>query len=104
VPSDTPPRLANPVEVPPANGRLPATAEPAPLLVPDTVAAALAGVSRSHWWRLHAAGKTPAAVKLGRKVLWNRAELVAWIDAACPSRVEWEARKSQARRYPRVVS
>jgi predicted DNA-binding transcriptional regulator AlpA len=45
------------------------------LQVPDIVAARLTGVSRATWWRLHAAGKTPAAIKLGRKVLWNRAEL-----------------------------
>jgi predicted DNA-binding transcriptional regulator AlpA len=73
------------------------------LQVPDTVAARLAGVSRATWWRLHAAAKTPAAVKLGRKRLWNRAELEAWIAAKCPGRREWEAMRSQGRRYPRVV-
>jgi predicted DNA-binding transcriptional regulator AlpA len=77
---------------------------PEALQVPDTVAAAMAGVSRSHWWRLHAAAKTPAAVKLGRKVLWNRAELQSWIQARCPDRRTWEAMQAQARRYPRVVS
>jgi predicted DNA-binding transcriptional regulator AlpA len=72
------------------------------LLVADVLAARMAGVSRSHWWRLHAAAKTPAAVKLGRKVLWNRAEVEAWIAAKCPDRRTWEAMQSQSRRL-RVV-
>jgi predicted DNA-binding transcriptional regulator AlpA len=72
------------------------------LQVPDTVAARLAGVSRATWWRLHAAAKTPAAVKLGRKRLWNRAELEAWIAAKCPDRQTWEAMQAPSRRY-RVV-
>jgi excisionase family DNA binding protein len=73
------------------------------LLVPDTVAAALTGVSRATWRRLFAAGKTPAAVRLGRRRLWNRAELVAWAEAKCPDRRTWEAMSAQARRLPRVV-
>jgi predicted DNA-binding transcriptional regulator AlpA len=70
--------------------------------VPDTVAACLAGVSRATWWRLHAAAKTPAAIKLGRKVLWNRAELESWIAAKCPSRDLWESMRSQSRRLRAV--
>jgi predicted DNA-binding transcriptional regulator AlpA len=73
------------------------------LQVPDTVAARLAGVSRATWWRLHAAAKTPAAVKLGRKVLWNRAELLLWIELKCPRRLEFEAHLAQARRMRRVI-
>jgi predicted DNA-binding transcriptional regulator AlpA len=68
-----------------------------PLLVPDTVAARLASVGRSTWWRLHAAAKTPAAVKLGRSVRWNKAELEAWIAAGCPCRREWEATRAHRR-------
>ncbi len=50
--------------------RMPTDARPAePLLIPDTVAAALAGVSRATWWRLHAAAKTPRAIKLGRSAM-----------------------------------
>jgi predicted DNA-binding transcriptional regulator AlpA len=76
---------------------------PEPMQVPDTGAAAMTGISRSHWQRLCVAGLTPAGVKLGRRRLWNVAELRNWIEAGCPPRVEWEARKAQARRYPRVV-
>jgi predicted DNA-binding transcriptional regulator AlpA len=75
---------------------------PESLQVPDAVACALAGCSRATWWRLHAAAKTPAAVKLGRKVLWNRAELLAWVEARCPDRPTWDAMRAAGRRYPRV--
>jgi len=71
--------------------------------VPDTVACAMAGVSRPTWWRLHAAAKTPAAVKLGRRVLWNKAELERWIEAKCPDRRTWEALQAQARRCSRAL-
>jgi predicted DNA-binding transcriptional regulator AlpA len=70
---------------------------PAPLLVSDRDAAALCGLGRSTWWRLHSAGKTPAAVKLGRSVRWNRAELEAWISAGCPVRRECEAMRANRR-------
>lgn len=68
------------------------------LLVPAAVAATLAGVSRATWWRLHAAAKLPAVTKLGHRSLWNRDELVAWIEAKCPDRRTWEAMQSQHRR------
>jgi predicted DNA-binding transcriptional regulator AlpA len=67
------------------------------LQVPDKVAARMAGVSRATWWRRYAAAQTPAATTFGRKKLWNRAELVAWIEARCPDRRTWEAMKSRCR-------
>ena len=74
------------------------------LLIPDTAAAALAGVSRAHWHRLRAAGKIPAPVKLGRKVLWRRAEIIAWIEAGCPDSRTWDAMRAAAgRRGLKVV-
>ena len=69
-----------------------------PLLIPDTAAAALAGVSRSHWQRLRVSGKLPPSVRLGRKVLWRRAEVAAWIDAGCPDARTWEAMQATGRR------
>jgi len=67
-------------------------------LIRDTIAARLADVGRSTWWRLHAAAKTPAAVKLGRNVRWNRAEIEAWVAAGCPDRRTWEAIKATGKR------
>lgn len=61
------------------------------LLIPDTTAAAMAGVSRATWHRLRAAGKLPPAVKLGRSVRWRRDEVVQWISAGCPPARVWDA-------------
>jgi predicted DNA-binding transcriptional regulator AlpA len=71
---------------------------PAPLLIPDTAAAALAGVSRAHWHRLRAAGKLPPSIRLGRKVLWRRLEIEAWIAAGCPDSPTWAAMTAASRR------
>ncbi len=68
------------------------------LLIPDTAAATLAGVSRAHWQRLRSAGKLPPSVRLGRKVLWRRAEVAAWIEAGCPDGRTWEAMRAAAGR------
>jgi predicted DNA-binding transcriptional regulator AlpA len=68
------------------------------LLIPDTAAAALAGVSRAHWHRLRAAGKVPPPIRLGRKVLWRRSEIVAWIEAGCPDARMWAAIQATGRR------
>jgi predicted DNA-binding transcriptional regulator AlpA len=74
------------------------------LLIPDTAAAALAGVSRTTWHRLTVAGKAPAPIRLGRRVLWDRAELTAWIEGRCPDRRTWDAMRAAGRRLARVVS
>jgi predicted DNA-binding transcriptional regulator AlpA len=71
---------------------------PEALLIPDTAAAALAGVSRAHWHRLRAAGKVPGSVRLGRKVLWRRAEVVSWIENGCPDAKVWAAMTAAGRR------
>ena len=59
------------------------------LLVDAEDAAVLVNVSRSTWWKLHASGRCPAPVKLGRRTLWRREELGRWIEAGCPSRAQW---------------
>jgi excisionase family DNA binding protein len=108
VPADTPDTAAS-VGAPeaPANGTT--TEKPTkrestetPLLIPDIDAARLAGVSRATWHRLRAAGKLPPAVKLGRKVLWRRAEIEEWIRSGCPDAATWRA--MEAARSRRRVS
>ena len=54
-------------------------------------AAAMCGISRSLWLALHNSGGIPLPVRLGRRVLWRREELSAWIKAGCPSRQVWHA-------------
>jgi excisionase family DNA binding protein len=71
---------------------------PAPLLVSDREAAALCGLGRSTWHRARAAGKVPPAVRIGRNVRWNRAELVAWIESGCPDARTWAAMRATGKR------
>lgn len=71
-----------------------------PLLVNASQAAVLCGVSMRTWWALHAAGKTPPSVRLGRRTLWRAAGpvgLEAWIAAGCPARDRWEPARGARR-------
>ena len=52
------------------------------------------GIPRAHLHRLRASGKFIAAIRLGRKLLFDREELVAWKDAKCPTLKIWEAMKA----------
>jgi predicted DNA-binding transcriptional regulator AlpA len=56
------------------------------LLVDRETAASLVAVSVSTWDRLNAAGKTPAPVKLGGRVLWRTSDLELWTKLGCPDR------------------
>lgn len=80
------------------------TTAPDALLIPDTAAAGMAGISRAHWHRLRAAGKIgPSAVRLGRKVLYRRQEVEDWIAAGCVDARTWEAMRQHGRRLARVM-
>lgn len=68
------------------------------LLVSAEIAARLCGVSEATWWRLHAAAKVPAPIRLGGRTLWRRAELAAFCEAGCPDRRTWEALRQRGRR------
>ena len=61
------------------------------LLLDAREAAAICGVSRSHWLAMHSAGRVPLPVRLGRAVRWRRDELRQWIEAGCPGRDRWTA-------------
>jgi predicted DNA-binding transcriptional regulator AlpA len=80
---------------PPAAAPTPA---PLPLAVDAVEAARLCGIGRSLWLGLHSAGRVPAPIRLGRRVLWRREELAAWIEAGCPGRARWEAMTEARRR------
>lgn len=67
-----------------------------PLLVKPADAARLLGMSRSTLDKLEASGQIgPKPVRFGSKVLWSPAELRKWIEAGCPGRVEWTARRNE---------
>ena len=64
------------------------------LLLSAQDAAKLLGIGRSHFYGLHSSGRLgPLPVKLGRRALWNRKELEAWVEAGCPTREQWQRRK-----------
>jgi predicted DNA-binding transcriptional regulator AlpA len=72
------------------------TPEPAALLLTARQAAALCAVSVATWWRWDAAGRCPAAVRIGPTVRWRRGELESCIAGGCPCRREWMARRGAA--------
>lgn len=50
------------------------------------------GVRTIRTW--DAAGKLPAPVRIGGKVLWSLGEIRAWIEAGTPDRVTWQSIKA----------
>ena len=54
-------------------------------LLDAKAAGALLSVSARHLFRLVDSGDAPAPRRLGRAVRWSRRELLAWLDAGCPS-------------------
>jgi hypothetical protein len=80
-------------------------AQVSPVLGPDTAAAKLVGISRAHLHRLRSSGKFGSqAIRLGRKLVFDLEECVAWEKAKCPDAKIWAAiQAATARRTGRVV-
>ena len=95
---DPAPAVEDPPAAPPV-GR-PASPAPSvePLLVGTDHAAAMCGISPASWYRLKAAGKTPAPVQLGGKVLYRVEDLRLFVSWGCPDRRVFEAMKNANRR------
>ncbi len=94
---ETLPLRSDPAEAPPdrpdaARGR--ADAGVPPLLVDTDEAATLCAVSPASWYRLKAAGKTPAPIHLGGKVLYRVEDLRLWVAMGCPTQKEYAARRA----------
>lgn len=47
--------------------------------------AALTNISERTIWRWSASGRMPPPIRLGRKVLWRRQDIDAWVAAGCPA-------------------
>ncbi len=65
-----------------------------PVLICEREAARLCGISRTAWRTYVDAGKTPAPIRLGRRILWLRDEIIAWCKAGCPIREKWNIMKN----------
>lgn len=50
------------------------------LTVDDEGAGKMAGCSAAHWRRLVARGEAPAPIRLGRRRVWSRAVIVAFLN------------------------
>ena len=64
-----------------------------PLLLNAAEAAARCGCSVRTWRTRDRAGLTPPAIRIGRSVYWRPEELAAWVEAGCPDRETWIARR-----------
>lgn len=61
-----------------------------PVLLDYKQSAQLCGIKKSLWYTLNSSGKIPSPVRLGKRTLWVRSELLEWIAIGCPSREKWE--------------
>jgi len=64
------------------------------LLLSAEHAADLLDVSVRHFYALHSSGRLgPLPIRLGRRTLWRRSDLEAWVQNGCPAREKWESVK-----------
>jgi predicted DNA-binding transcriptional regulator AlpA len=69
---------------------MPAPSE-GPAMIDARKASQLIGVSPATWFRMVAAGRTPAPIQVSAGcVRYRMADLLLWIEAGCPRRSEFE--------------
>ncbi len=59
------------------------------LLLSATQVARTLGVSRSLLYEMKNSGRLPKPIRFGRRLVWSRDELRAWVAAGCPSQDRW---------------
>jgi predicted DNA-binding transcriptional regulator AlpA len=52
-------------------------------------AAELCGINPKTWRTWGALGFTPKPLQIGKSLFWRADELIQWISAGCPRRVDW---------------
>jgi predicted DNA-binding transcriptional regulator AlpA len=63
-----------------------------PVLLDAAQISALLGIDKSFFYTLKATGRLPPAIRLSRRaVRWRKNQVMAWIDAGCPT---WEKMKN----------
>ena len=67
--------------------------DPPPLLVSIGELSRLLRRSEASLHRDEAAGRLPAALRIGGSKRWRYAEIVAWVEAGMPDRETWAARR-----------
>lgn len=75
---------------------MPDNSTESPLLVDAPAAARLLGIGKSLFWSMHSSGRLgPLPIRLGRRTLWRKDELTAWIKAGCPARDQWQTMREE---------
>ncbi len=59
---------------------------PWPAVMSTDTAASYCDMTVSHWRKLDKSGWCPMPLKIGRKLMWRRTDLDAWIAAEFPAR------------------
>jgi predicted DNA-binding transcriptional regulator AlpA len=72
--------------------RLFASSESSPRLLTADQVAAMFGKSVRAWRTWDAEGLVPRPIRISRSAYWRSDEILAWIDAGCPRRQQWESR------------
>ena len=72
---------------------------PDPILLDAKGVAALLGLGKNTVLRHDETGKLgPMAIKLGRRRLWRKDEILQWVEADCPGRARWQSMRRQGYR------
>ena len=66
----------------------------APLVVDAAGLGEILLLSERTVYRLHDAGRIPAAIKLGSATRWHIPTIEEWLRAGAPHRRQWEARRA----------
>ena len=74
-------------------GHLRATAPLTPLLIDINGLAIVLSRSVASLHRDDAAGRLPAALRIGGSKRWRLSEISEWVKAGCPCRSEWQSRQ-----------
>jgi predicted DNA-binding transcriptional regulator AlpA len=90
--NETRPESENPVVTLPAT-----SAGLAPLLIGIGELAKLTSRSVPSLHRDDAAGRLPAALRIGGSKRWRYADIAEWVELGCPLRAEFEARRRNRR-------
>ncbi len=65
------------------------------ILLDAKKAAEFIGIGRTTWYQLYSENKTPNPIRLNKRVLWKKQELICWSEAGCPNRYNWEKIQNQ---------
>ena len=59
-------------------------------------AAKLLDIGERFFWSMHSSGELgPLPIRLGKRTLWSRFELINWVKARCPRREKWITMKGE---------